>query len=243
MMTFICVEKIRNKQGRIIHYILKDEQGKFTKVKTADLKLAIARGAVHVVNLKLTSDGKLIDTNNKDKTKPKPKRSYYDIIDIINRTLLNSDLIHDAVDNKSKINIHTYIIKDYHTYNTWQTMLEEDYPPLDILNCGIDTSEACEYDVKSDWYKEYTSKFSIETLKNQIISCRLCYKEFRLDWYLVLTSNNTWEFQMVVVDMNENKYLDESYVYSLIDTIEGSDPFKVAEIISNKNFSIDDITY
>jgi len=56
-----CIEKFRDKQGRIKGYRLRDQQGKCIDVTPDNLKMAIFGKQFNVINLQLTSDGRLID--------------------------------------------------------------------------------------------------------------------------------------------------------------------------------------
>lgn len=57
-----CVNKTRDSQGRIVSYTLEDEFGNQKIMEPLNLKAAIINGDIAVNNLKLTSDGRLIDS-------------------------------------------------------------------------------------------------------------------------------------------------------------------------------------
>lgn len=57
-----CIEKFRNKQGRIHAYRLQDNEGTIKDMVPEMLKIAIKENQITVTNLKLTSDNRLIDT-------------------------------------------------------------------------------------------------------------------------------------------------------------------------------------
>lgn len=61
MITAKCVEKVRDKNDRIVSYILVDTQGNKTIMESDELKNQMFNNIIEVVNLKLTSDGRLID--------------------------------------------------------------------------------------------------------------------------------------------------------------------------------------
>lgn len=65
MITVKCIEKFRNTSGQIIGYRLQDINGQTQESSADNLKKAIKNNQVHVVNLTLTSDNRLIDTNEK----------------------------------------------------------------------------------------------------------------------------------------------------------------------------------
>lgn len=56
-----CIEKFRDKQGNIKGYRLQDAQGKCLDITSENLKIEIFAKRFNVVNLKLTTDGRLID--------------------------------------------------------------------------------------------------------------------------------------------------------------------------------------
>jgi hypothetical protein len=66
-ITCTCINKIRDKSGNIKAYLLQDNQGQSIQLASDELKRAIFYRQLHVVNLKLSSDGKLID--NKEDTR------------------------------------------------------------------------------------------------------------------------------------------------------------------------------
>ena len=60
-----CIQKFRDKQNRIYGYRLVDLNGQTQDVTSDNLKNAIANGQIHVVNLTLSKDGRLVDTSEK----------------------------------------------------------------------------------------------------------------------------------------------------------------------------------
>ena len=65
MIQAKCIEKFRDKQGRIYGYRLVDLNGQTQDVTPENLKQAIKNKKINVVNLTLTSDGRLMDTTPK----------------------------------------------------------------------------------------------------------------------------------------------------------------------------------
>lgn len=62
-----CVQKIRDKNNKIVQYIITNKYNKeFIKVTPEQLKYAIYNRQCVCTNLKLTSDGRLIDTKTKN---------------------------------------------------------------------------------------------------------------------------------------------------------------------------------
>ena len=60
-----CIEKVRDKNNRIIGYILLDQSGNKLKIKSDALKNAIKNNKIEVLNLTLTSDNRLIASKEK----------------------------------------------------------------------------------------------------------------------------------------------------------------------------------
>lgn len=65
MIQAKCIQKFRDKNNNIYGYRLIDINGQTQDVQSKNLKQAIASGKIHVVNLTLTTDGRLIDTTEK----------------------------------------------------------------------------------------------------------------------------------------------------------------------------------
>lgn len=64
MIICKCIEKNRDKRGNILSYVLLDTNGVTITIKSKELKNAIVKGAVGVLNLTLTSDNRLVDGAN-----------------------------------------------------------------------------------------------------------------------------------------------------------------------------------
>ena len=84
MIKAKCIRKDRNKQGVITGYELIDEKGQLGYFTSDVLKSNIVNGYVDVINLKLTSDNKLIDKTE-------------DISSIIEKVKSNSDVKQNAL--------------------------------------------------------------------------------------------------------------------------------------------------
>ena len=68
MITVTCTEKLRDKNNRIVGYELQDCNGKKMRFTSEQVKQAVFLQQIRIVNLKLTSDGRLID--NTESAKP-----------------------------------------------------------------------------------------------------------------------------------------------------------------------------
>lgn len=64
MIVTECINKTTGPNGEISNYILKGANGKNLMLSAETLKMNILEGKMHVVNLKLTSDNRLIDGDN-----------------------------------------------------------------------------------------------------------------------------------------------------------------------------------
>ena len=64
-LTCRCIGKNRDNRGLITEFLLEDKQGNRKVYQKKDLKSEIKSGRIDVINLKLTSDGKLIDDNSR----------------------------------------------------------------------------------------------------------------------------------------------------------------------------------
>lgn len=65
MIQAKCIQKFRDSTGKIYGYRLQDLNGKTQDVQPDNLKAAIRNKQIHIVNLTLTSDNRLVDTTEK----------------------------------------------------------------------------------------------------------------------------------------------------------------------------------
>lgn len=65
MIQAKCTQKFRDKRNHIYGYRIVDLNGQTQDVKAEALKQAIASGKIHIINLTLTKDGRLVDTTEK----------------------------------------------------------------------------------------------------------------------------------------------------------------------------------
>ena len=68
MLTVKCIQKFRDKTGKIYGYRLQDQQGITRDIKSEEIKQAIRSNQIKVINLTLTSDNRLVDTTEKQQT-------------------------------------------------------------------------------------------------------------------------------------------------------------------------------
>ena len=65
MIQAKCIQKFRDNNNHIYGYRLIDINGQTQNVYADRLKMAIKQNLIHVVNLRLTSDYRLVDTTEK----------------------------------------------------------------------------------------------------------------------------------------------------------------------------------
>lgn len=102
MQKVISISKFRDKNGKIIGYTIQSDRGEIKEVKSEDLKKAIITKKIEVLNLTLTSDGRLVDKQIKIKAPTKAKKVNIKdlkknwlgkIADTISWSLLNSEAL------------------------------------------------------------------------------------------------------------------------------------------------------
>lgn len=104
MKSFKCIDKIRNSNGKIINYRLSCVNGEVISMQPSVLKDRIRSGSINVINLKLTSDGRIIDAKNTDSKKQSNNKAS------LNKT---SELLEFANKLVDRLGINTDIIKPF----------------------------------------------------------------------------------------------------------------------------------
>lgn len=85
MITVTCTEKLRDKNNRIVGYELQDCNGKKMRFTSEQVKQAIFLQQLTVKNLKLTSDGRLIDNTESAKSEGQLKSTKNNQLALINK--------------------------------------------------------------------------------------------------------------------------------------------------------------
>ena len=82
MLVAKCIEKIRDKNGKIIKYRLQDKTGSQTELEAKLVKKFILESQMDIVNLQVTSDGRLVDKSedNSKYNSPEEKEQYLNSI-------------------------------------------------------------------------------------------------------------------------------------------------------------------
>ena len=124
MNSLKCIDKYRNKHGVIVGYQLIDSEENTFEVSALSLKQEISMGKVHVINLTLTSDGRLIDKVESNETSS--------AINDNNKTIINKavdDLVYLICKSKKECEYNRQT-------NSWNK--NDIYKAFDILsNLGI----------------------------------------------------------------------------------------------------------
>lgn len=66
-----CINKVREKSGRIKAYVLEDEAGRKAVIDSDRVKYLLKQKAINITNLKLTSDNRVIDSKDSNESKEK----------------------------------------------------------------------------------------------------------------------------------------------------------------------------
>lgn len=85
MITVTCTEKLRDKNNRIVGYELQDCNGKKMRFTSEQVKQAVFLQQITVTNLKLTSDGRLIDNTEPVKSDGQSKSLENNQLALINK--------------------------------------------------------------------------------------------------------------------------------------------------------------
>lgn len=85
MITVTCTEKLRDKNNRIVGYELQDCNGKKMRFTSEQVKQAVFLQQITVTNLKLTSDGRLIDNTESAKSDGQSKSLENNQLALINK--------------------------------------------------------------------------------------------------------------------------------------------------------------
>ncbi len=124
MITVTCTEKLRDKNNRIVGYELQDCNGKKMRFTSEQVKQAIFLQQITVKNLKLTSDGRLIDNTESAKPDGQLKSDGNNQLALINKlknmkcyqiTQLNVDDIAHLIEKMSNIKLEEIPFINYET--------------------------------------------------------------------------------------------------------------------------------
>ena len=148
MIQAKCIQKFRDDKGKIYGYRLIDINGQTQDVQSDNLKLAIRNKKIHVVNLTLTTDNRLVDTTEKQlqakvlgkaPTKPETKNvvksnnQYHDVAKAL--VLLDKELL-DMGDSYEEVVGNRAYSAGYTELNLYN--LEEYYNKPEYKDCTND---------------------------------------------------------------------------------------------------------
>ena len=129
MIQAKCIEKFRDNTGKIYGYRLQDINGQVQDVQPENLKIAIRNKQIHIVNLTLTADNRLVDSSEKQlqakvlgKAPVAPSNKYDSVVKaliLLDKEQVDLGLGYDEiVDNRvalAKQNFGVYNLGDYHS--------------------------------------------------------------------------------------------------------------------------------
>lgn len=137
MVVGKCVEKYRDSKGRIIGYKIQNQQNnKFMEFNPQDLKAAITSGRINILNLRLTSDGRLLDKQQTTKLAGQSisklsRREMHEYIEKLGREILiKFGCAEDCVDiyfGEDHSNGENIIFEPFMTYHGIDVMLSIQY--------------------------------------------------------------------------------------------------------------------
>ena len=68
MVDARCIKKYRDNNNVIVGYLLQDENGVVRNVSSQEVKYLLSNNKLHIINLKLTSDNRIVDDKSYTKT-------------------------------------------------------------------------------------------------------------------------------------------------------------------------------
>lgn len=169
-MKFKCIEKIRDNSGKILAYKIENENGVSRNWYPLEVKDALILGVPEITNLKLTSDGRIINKRDNKKTDK--------LNDIVAHT---HKQIQDYIDNNNlKFNISNNRIED----NEYEIRIHRTMSDCDITIFNVNI----EYDKENNTYKITYGKLSdlYKTYKFNDVRGKLMYTELVFSEDMVL---------------------------------------------------------
>lgn len=146
MLKCECINKIKNNNNVIKGYVLRDENGNTLELEAVRLKEMIFNGEIEVKNLKLTSDGRLINkvlseleysntTSLSEDDLHHIAKELIIRIDQFNKEMFNMKQSYDNTYNSHKITMQSYQIYDRLKNKGYKNAFKEldDYNLIDIV--------------------------------------------------------------------------------------------------------------
>ena len=93
MILCKAIDKIKDKKGITVGYVLADTNGKKVRVNSKDIKKSIKEGKIEVSNLKITSDGRLMFNKNTPNHLNNTLTNFYkkQLLDVVQRICKATD--------------------------------------------------------------------------------------------------------------------------------------------------------
>lgn len=165
MITVTCTEKLRDKNNRIVGYELQDCNGKKMRFTSEQVKQAVFLQQITVTNLKLTSDGRLIDNTESAKSDGQLKSNENNQLALINKlknmkcyqiTQLNVDDIAHLIEKMSNIKLEEIPFINYETGDSVGKLYFSGCTPFLIAKrIDIDCKYCCENKTDEKTDKRY----------------------------------------------------------------------------------------
>ena len=128
MYYYTCFYRHRDNSGKIIGYTLRNEQtSEWMQVTPEQLKDAIGHGRVHVFNLKMTSDGRIIESSNQAANVKLQNQNHLLHVDIkddkedlgYSKNLVREDLLENRVKPDQAFTKNGFLRFFKDTFNKW----------------------------------------------------------------------------------------------------------------------------
>lgn len=155
MITVTCTEKLRDKNNRIVGYELRDCNGTKMRFTSEQVKQAVFLQQITITNLKLTSDGRLIDNTELAKSDGQLKSNENNQLTLINK-----------LKNMKCYQIMQLSVDDIaHIIEKMSNIKLERIPFIDYENCG---------DIGKLYFSGCTPFFIIGTDPKKMTKCEHC---------------------------------------------------------------------
>lgn len=179
MIQAKCIEKFRDKTGKIYGYKLIDIDGKTIEISTKNLKDAIEKNQINVINLKLSSDKKLIDDKDGLDT--------FNTHNKMEKVLKEKGLRIQGIKLDYKREYETV----YRHYIIKAKALNPEFNVVELYKKSIEFTDSCSDNIKrmNATLAVKLSNGTNELLVNFEDLKRLCHKVDNIDVYIKVTSS------------------------------------------------------
>lgn len=198
MLIVKCSGKIRDLKNRIQTYLITDLNGKTVEISPVELKKAIINKKITVVNLKLTSDGRLIDSKANGEFTTQEVGTPMRVNEFENEL---KSVIKEFMDMTNKTDIKNLSCDKKEDYLNFKVKIpgifklnNKDYNVIFSFEYSKDYAKKVEFSIKSD----YEPVVLNET--KQLIRPLYCYKNIKITRDLMLefyTAMVEWEAKVM----------------------------------------------